>query len=168
MSETAEQYSQRLLSNLGSQDVLQVLSATVQKLEAVTRALNQRLQNRPSPERWSAAHILAHFAEGEIVFSYRIRKALNDSGQTIEAYDQNEWVKNAGYLQSDPDLALSVFQALRKTNVARLKSLTEEQWERYGIHSERGKESIRRMSQLAAGHDINHLRQMENMLTEAG
>ena len=70
-------------------------------------------------------------------------------------------MKNSGYLQADPHLALSLFKALRKTNVARLKSLTPEQWTHFGIHSERGKESITQIARLTAGHDINHLRQME-------
>ncbi|HSP05746.1 MAG TPA: DinB family protein [Acidobacteriota bacterium] len=70
-------------------------------------------------------------------------------------------MKNSGYLQADPHLALSLFKALRKTNVARLKSLTPEQWTHFGIHSERGEESITQIARLTAGHDINHLRQME-------
>ena len=86
---------------------------------------------------------------------------MESNGQPIEAYDKREWIKNSGYLQSDPHLALSLFQIVRKANVAWLKSLTPEQQEQFGIHSERGKESILQMIRMMAGHDINHLQQME-------
>lgn len=164
MSETPQQYMQRLFNNVGMQNPVEILESTITRLEALSRVLERKgLKNKPSPEKWTAGEILSHLAEAEMVYSYRLRKALNASGEPIEAYDQNVWVSNSGYLQSNPELALSVFQALRKANVARLKSLTPEQWERFGIHSERGKESISQMTRLTAGHDINHLRQMERI-----
>jgi len=162
MSETPQQYTQRILNNLGTLDPIDALESTISRLEALARALEKKgLQNKPSPDKWTAAQILAHLAEAEIVWAYRIRKALSASGEAIEAYDQNEWVKNSGYLQTDPHLALSLFQMLRKANVSRLKSLTPEQLAHFGIHSERGKESIAQMARLMAGHDINHLQQIE-------
>lgn len=164
MSETPQQYTQRLLNNVGELNPVEVLESTITRIEALSRSLEKKgLQRKPTPDKWTAAQILSHLAEGEIVFAYRLRKALNASGETIEAYDQNEWVKNSGYLQADPHLALSLFQALRRVNVARLKSLTPEQWAHYGMHTERGKESITQMARITAGHDINHLRQMETI-----
>lgn len=164
MIETPQQYTHRILNDLGTLNPVDVLESTISRLEPLTRALERKgLQNKPSPDKWSAGEILAHLAEAEIVYGYRIRKALNASGAAIEPTDQNEWVKNSGYLQSDPYLALSLFQMVRKANVSLLKSLTPEQWAHFGIHSERGKESIARMAQMMAGHDINHLRQMETI-----
>lgn len=164
MSETPQQYTQRLLNNLGDLNPVEILESTISRIDALSRSLDKKgLQRKPTPDKWTAAQILSHLAEGEIVFAYRLRKALNASGEVIEAYDQNEWVKNSGYLQADPHLALSLFQALRRVNVARLKSLTPEQWAHYGMHTERGKESITQMARITAGHDINHLRQMETI-----
>ena len=164
MSETPQQYTQRILTYLGTLDPIVALESTLSRLEDLAGAPQKEgLQGNPSPDRWTAAQILAHLAEAEIVWAYRIRKVLGAEGQPIEAYDQNEWVKNSGYLQADANFALSLFRALRKANIALLKSLTPEQWERYGIHSERGKESIVQMIRMMAGHDINHVRQMESI-----
>jgi uncharacterized damage-inducible protein DinB len=162
MSETAQQYTERILNNLGTLDPVDVLESTISRLEALTLSLEKKgLQDKPSPDKWTAAQILAHLAEAEIVWAYRFRKVLGASGEAIEAYDQKEWVKNSGYLQTDPHLALSLFQVVRKGNVSWLKSLTSEQLSHFGIHSERGKESIAQMVRMMAGHDINHLQQME-------
>lgn len=164
MSETAQQYAQRILNDLGTLDPMDALESSTSRLESVARTLEKKgLQNKPLPDKWTAAQILAHLAEAEIVWGYRLRKVLGASGGPIEAYDQNEWVKNSAYLQADPHFALSLFQTLRKANVLFLKSLTPEQMAHFGIHSERGKETIAHMMRMMAGHDINHLRQMETV-----
>jgi len=53
---------------------------------------------------------------------------------------------------------------LREANLALLESLTPEQWKHYGMHSERGQEAIELIVRMAAGHDINHLQQIERIL----
>jgi hypothetical protein len=45
-----------------------------------------------------------------------------------------------------------------------LKSVPRKLWENYGMHSERGKESVSRVVSMVAGHDLNHLRQIESIL----
>jgi DinB family protein len=161
MNETPQQYTARILGKLNGMDPIKVLELSSSRLQTLVNKLHQA-QN--SPGLWSAAEILAHLAESEIVYGYRIRKALNANGSAIEATDQEVWVKNAGYLQKDAELALSLFQAVRKANIAFLKSLTPQQMENFGIHSERGKESIAQMARMIAGHDINHLQQLEKLL----
>lgn len=53
---------------------------------------------------------------------------------------------------------------LREANLDLLKSLTKEQWKHYGMHAERGEESIEHLVRMYAGHDINHTRQIERIL----
>jgi hypothetical protein len=45
------------------------------------------------------------------------------------------------------------------------RTLTHEQWKHGGIHAERGKETVESLVRVAAGHDINHTRQIEAILT---
>jgi hypothetical protein len=45
-----------------------------------------------------------------------------------------------------------------------LKSLKPEQWTHHGMHSERGQETIERILHMMAGHDLNHLHQIERIL----
>jgi hypothetical protein len=45
-----------------------------------------------------------------------------------------------------------------------LKSLAPEQWKHYGMHSERGQETIEHIVRMFAGHDLNHLQQVERIL----
>jgi hypothetical protein len=36
-----------------------------------------------------------------------------------------------------------------------------------GMHAERGRESVEHLTRMYAGHDLNHLAQIERLLTEA-
>src|SRR5262249_3698556 len=99
-------------------------------------------------------------AEGELVYSYRIRAIARSNGLPIQGYDQNVWVADSEYLKKDPEMAFNLYRTLRLSNIAFLKSLKSEQWEYYGMHTERGKETVRQLTILAAGHDLNHLRQL--------
>jgi hypothetical protein len=68
------------------------------------------------------------------------------------------------YEKRDPHKSLELFRTLREANLALLKSLTPPQWKQYGMHSEHGQESIEHLVRMFAGHDINHLRQVEGIL----
>ena len=52
----------------------------------------------------------------------------------------------------------------RERTVRLLQSLPNEMWENFGLHSERGKETVRRVSEMMAGHDLNHLGQIQALL----
>ena len=47
-----------------------------------------------------------------------------------------------------------------------LKSVPKTLWENYGMHQERGKESIAHTVRMLAGHDLNHLQQIEKIVKE--
>ncbi len=53
---------------------------------------------------------------------------------------------------------------LRAANVALLRSVPKKLWDNHGMHSERGKETISYIVHMVAGHDMNHLRQIEGIL----
>ena len=165
MNETPRQYIARLLGYVKSRDSLKTLRSTgpaVGKL--LRRTTRARHLKRPRRGTWSAGEILAHLAESELVFGYRLRKVLERNGTPIQAFDQNDWQKNARYLYSDPAAAFELFNVLRKNNIALLASLPKRKWKRFGKHSERGKETIARMVDLEAGHDVNHLKQLRLLL----
>jgi hypothetical protein len=50
-------------------------------------------------------------------------------------------------------------------NLGLLDRLPPEAWDRVGLHAERGEESIRYIAAMYAGHDRNHLSQIETIRT---
>jgi len=165
MNETVAEYVKRIESTLGGQNPIKVQAATAQRLARLCKgATPAKLKKRPTPGKWSVAEIIAHLADSEIVTGWRMRLILGSPGTPILAFDQNAWAAAGHYSKRDPQKALEHFRVLREMNLALLKSLTPEQWRHYGMHSERGEESIERIVQLMAGHDLNHLAQVEQLL----
>jgi len=167
MQETAQEYKRRIFSYLAENDPLKIQSATPKKLERlVSRAPGSKLRKQPAPGKWSVAEILAHMADTELVFGYRIRTILGAPGTPIQAFDQDKWAQAMSYSKSDPRKSVERFAAFRKANLDLLKSLSPAQWKNHGIHAERGEESIETIARLCAGHDLNHLRQIEKILSQ--
>jgi len=165
MKETAHQYTQRVLGYVEDKQPLAVQTETAERLAALITGVSKgTLLKRPAPAKWSANEILAHLADAEIVIGFRIRLILGCPGQAIVAYDQDQWVVSGHYDKRTPQKSLEQFRVLRQENLALLKSLSPEQWNHCGIHSERGQESIEHIVRMCAGHDINHLRQIEQIL----
>jgi hypothetical protein len=165
MKETIEQYMQRISGYMEGKQPLAVQASTAKKLERLIKgAPTAKLRKRPAPDKWSVSEILAHLADAEIVGSFRMRLILGAPGTPIVAFDQDSWVTSGHYEKRDPRKSLEQFRVLRETNLALLKSLKPEQWKHYGMHSERGQETIERIVLMFAGHDINHLLQVEAIL----
>jgi hypothetical protein len=165
MNETAQQYTQRILGYVEGKRPLEVQAATAEKLERLIKNVPaSKLRKRPTVDKWSVSEIVAHLADAEIVTGFRVRLILGAPGAPIAAYDQNSWVTSGHYEKRHPRKSVEQFRVLREANLALLESLVPEQWKHYGMHSERGQETIELMVRMAAGHDINHLQQIERIL----
>ncbi len=165
MQETPAQYTRRLLGYQKGKRPVSVLASTPRKIAVLLRgASNARLKRKPVPDRWSAGEILAHLADTEITFGFRVRLVLGSNGTRIQAFDQDVWATNFQYDRQDPRASFEAYRAGREHNLRLLRLLPPGMWNYYGMHEERGKETITRMTQMMAGHDINHLMQIEKLL----
>jgi hypothetical protein len=169
MQETPQQYIQRILDNLEGKEPLGVQRETHKRLQKLVKPLTKnQLTRRPQPDKWSIAEILAHLVDAEIVGSWRMRVIIGSNGVPIQAFDQDVWAETFAYSRRDPKVSLEVFRVLRENNLRMLKELPKDLWENYGMHSERGKETIAHLVRMFAGHDLNHLRQIEKIVKESG
>jgi hypothetical protein len=166
MNETPQQYTQRIVGHTEGQEPLKVQAATPKKLQRLlSRATLSKLRKRPAPGKWSIAEIVVHLADAEIAGAWRMRLILGSPGSPVAAFDQDSWVTALHYDKRDPRKALEQFRVVRETNLALLKTLTPEQWKHHGMHSERGQETIEHIVRMFAGHDLNHIAQIEQILS---
>lgn len=119
-----------------------------------------QLRKRPAPGKWSIAEILGHLVDTEVVYGYRYRLALSQPGVPIPGYDQATWALALRHRDRRTPRLIEQIVTLRRINLELLESMPRRTWERYGMHSERGKETVRRTAELIAGHDLNHLDQI--------
>ncbi|MGH9499471.1 MAG: DinB family protein [Terriglobales bacterium] len=169
MQETPQQYIQRILGYIEGKEPLQVQQETAKRLAKLVKPLSKKqLSTRPEPGKWSITEILAHLADTEIVGSWRMRLVIGQDGVPIQAFDQDVWAETLDYPRRDPKLSLETFRALRENNLRMLKALPKKLWDNHGMHSERGKETIAHIVRMFAGHDLNHLAQVEKIAKGSG
>lgn len=165
MAETVEQYVARILSNSAGKDALRLQAQAPKKVAALLRGRDRkRLMKRPAPGKWSVAEIVAHLADAEVAIGWRMRQILGSPGIELQAYDQDAWSATFNYAKRDPKQSLAAYTAARTANLMLVKSVPRSAWENYGMHAERGRETITHMMKLTAGHDLNHIKQIEGIL----
>jgi len=132
------------------------------RLERAVRGLTRaQLSRRPAPGKWSIADILGHLLDTEVVYGYRYRMALGEPGMPIQAYDQARWTEVFRGKRGSAPRLLAQIRLLRQVNLELVTGVPRAWWSRYGVHSERGRETVRRTLELIAGHDLNHLDQIK-------
>jgi len=167
MQETAQQYIQRILGYVEGKDAVKVQRATAGKLKKLVRGLSaKQLKWRPEPAKWSIAEIVAHLADTEIVASWRMRSVIGENGITIQPFDQDAWASAFQYNKRDAKRSMEIFRVLRENNLALLREISRETWDNYGMHLERGKETIAHLVRMFAGHDTNHVLQVERIVAQ--
>jgi hypothetical protein len=165
VQETPEQYTQRLLNYCEGKEPLRLQQAAPKKLATLIKGKTRKqLTRRPAPGKWSVAEIMAHLADSEIAIGWRLRQILCSNGITLQAYDQDLWATTLDYAHRDPKQSLENYRVLREGNVAMLKAVPRKLWDNYGVHQERGNESVSHVVRMVAGHDLNHLQQVERIL----
>ncbi len=168
MQETPQQYTQRMLGYSQGKNPLRLQQATPRKLAGLIKRLSKKqLTRRQAPGKWSIAEVLAHLADAELVIGYRLRLILASNGTAIQAFDQDAWAETFNYGRRDSKISLETFRALRENNLRLLSSVKRGLWENYGQHQERGKETVDHIVKMIAGHDLNHVAQVEKIVKQS-
>ena len=115
----------------------------------------------PAPGKWSAGEIVAHLADCELVFGFRLRQTLAEESPTIQPFDQEKWAKT--YHGITPAEALHAFKAFREWNLTLLEDLPSGARTRKLTHPERGTMTFQTIVETMAGHDLNHLGQLRRI-----
>ena len=169
MPETPQQYTQRIFGFVNGKGSLDAQGETAETLARLIQSLGrEQLSRHPEPSKWSITEILAHLVDAEIVVSWRMRIMIGQSSIPIPAVDQHAWAQTFDYQRHDSQISLETFRVLRENNLRMLRALPQHLWENYGIHSERGKETLADIVRMYAGHDLNHLAQVEKIAQVSG
>jgi hypothetical protein len=154
---------------LGTHDPLIVAAATPGKLYSMLAPLiaanDDRLNQRPVPGKWCIREIVAHLADCEITFGFRLRQGMAAPEVAMQPWDQEVWAER--YAVYDTASALSTFITLRNWNMLFLGTIEPTEWAVVVSHPERGAGVFRVLVETMAGHDVNHVEQIERLLPRA-
>lgn len=158
-------YVDETLALLGSADPVETLDATPDWLTAHLDDLPESVFPTPEgPGKWSLTQVLAHLADTELAFGWRVRMVLTADRPVLTGFDEGLWVTRFDYAGADPVEAFHAFAMQRSWNMRVYRSITPADLARVGMHSERGEESLERILRMIAGHDLRHRRQIERII----
>lgn len=158
-------YQARLNTYTDGQEPLAMQQETPAILLELIDGVNEtKLQARPAPGKWSVGEILAHLAEDELATSWRYRQMIEHCGCDLASFDQDQWADLGNYASWNPKEALELFRLLRVANLRMLRRLGADDWQKFGIHAERGKITVTDLARHMAGHDMNHIDQVRRIL----
>lgn len=145
---------------VGGRDPRAVIAETAGKLTAVMQKIGPAgLEKRPAPGKWSPREVLCHLADTEIAFGFRLRQTLAEPHHIVQPFDQDLWAKP--YSAIPAQAALETFAALRAWNLTLLETVPTEAYAKPVSHPERGAMTFGTLVETMAGHDTNHLVQLE-------
>ncbi len=146
--------------HMGDRAPLDVISETPRRLAQLVETIGpSRLEVSPAPGKWSARDIISHLADAEIVFSFRLKQTLAEDHHVIQPFDQDLWAKS--YPSCNTQLALAALSAVRAWNLALLQSVKPADLSKPVTHPERGTMTFQTIVETMAGHDRNHIKQIE-------
>lgn len=164
----ASGYVRALLDVLGNRDPLEVLDELVPWLARRTQGVPEStLRKAEAPGKWSVIEVVQHLADSELVWAFRMRMILTQDRPAIQGFDQDLWAQEFRYTDAQLDVALAQLRGLRIPNLRLAGTLSPQQLERVGLHSERGPESVGHFLRLMAAHDLVHRRQVDRILAKA-
>jgi uncharacterized damage-inducible protein DinB len=152
---------------LGQRDALSVLAETSGRVTQYLERLGPSAEDRSwAPGKWTIRQLICHLADCEIAFSYRWRQVVAEPNHTVQTFDQDAWAANYPVLPMQD--ALASFKALRGWNLSWLRGLPPAAFDKRATHPERGDLTLRDFLELTAGHDLNHLGQLEQAAKASG
>jgi len=142
---------------LEGRDAAKVIAETPVRLGMILDGLSTaEIEARPAPGKWSVREIVAHLADCEVVWGWRLRQVLGEEHAVIQPFEQDAWAKV--YDAYSFELAWATFKALRAWNVAFVGALSETDKRKGYTHPERGgDETLWTLVEIMAGHDLHHL-----------
>lgn len=165
MALTPQAYISRMIGFVGDDDPMDVLTDAPAQLSALVSSVDAETRARkPAPDKWSIDEIAAHMADTEVVTGYRLRMILAVNGTPLQAFDQDLWASAFNYQSCDAIESARLFAAYREGTLRVLRLVDKARLDHHGVHSERGIETVPHLLRFYAGHDRNHLEQIQRII----
>jgi uncharacterized damage-inducible protein DinB len=137
--------------------IAQYLAGPEQLRSAIAGMTREQLAARPVAGKWTTMEVVAHLADFEPVYADRIRRVIALDRPLLLVADENEYVKRLGYHDRDLAEELALIEVTRKSTARVLKNAPTDAWQRCGIHSYKGIQTLEQVVAAIANHIPHHL-----------
>jgi hypothetical protein len=147
-------YIQRALKR---DDVYTALSLQIDELHAALDTLSDpQARFKPGPDEWSVKEVIGHLNDVERVFSYRLLRVSRGDATPLPGFEQEDYVRVAGFDDWSLNDLVSEFEHLRRANILIVQHMNDETIDRRGTASG-ASISARALIHMLVGHVEHHI-----------
>jgi hypothetical protein len=133
-------------------------------LHTVTQAQATTLHDGPGG--WTVLEVLCHLRDYDVIFHERAVMMLTQETPALPAYDHMALAVERNYNAQGLGTVYAHLAESRARFADFFAALTPEEWERAGVHPERGHFSMTDAALQVVTHDADHLEQITRILTQ--
>lgn len=150
-------YYDHYVSLVPEAEVLPVLAAQRGEVRrAVAGVKEQDAGFRYAEGKWSIREVIGHLADTERVFAYRALCFARGEQAPLPAFDENAYVRQAGFDAVPLAELIAGFEATRDASLQLFRQLSAEAWRRSGTASGKSM-AVRSLAFIIPGHVRHHL-----------
>lgn len=112
----------------------------------------------PGPGLWSLAEVTIHIVDAELVLADRIKRVIAEDKPSLLAFDESKWKENLLYKPEAVASAVRLFAANREYLSLVLGTISEEDLQRTGTHSEVGVLTLEAIIKKTNSHFDHHMK----------
>jgi uncharacterized damage-inducible protein DinB len=136
--------------------------AGVQTLRNAVRGMTrEQLLARPVAGKWSTLEVVAHLCDFEPVYADRMKRVIAEDKPTLLGADQDKFASRLAYQDRDLEEELRIIEATRQQMARIFRTLKPEDFQRVGVHNERGPMTLEKLLTTITGHIPHHVKFIE-------
>ena len=119
------------------------------------------LDRRPTDGSWTIREIVIHLADSDLIGADRMKRIIAEDLPLLIGYNETRFIQRLHPELQDIETAIALFDLNRRQFAAVLRALSDETFDRAGIHNEAGKVTPWDQVKKYIEHFEHHLRFIE-------
>jgi hypothetical protein len=122
------------------------------------------LPSEDADATWNARQVLGHLGDSSRYWGARFFRTVFEDEPQLPGVDQDALMLAFAHRYRTPDELLMLYRLASAGNVALLRGLPLDAWQRVGIHAERGRMTLYEMVEVQTNHEQIHVHQLREAL----
>ena len=144
-------------------DLYVAISSQIDEIQNALDSLSEsQARFKPGPKEWSIKEVLGHLIDGERVFSYRLLRISRQDTTPLPGFEQDDFVRTAGFDRIPLGDLLNEFELLRRANILAIRHMSDEAVDFRGTASG-ATVSSRALIYIMVGHVDHHMESLKEV-----
>jgi hypothetical protein len=125
--------------------------------QAVAGLTAEQLAARPVAGKWSTLEVVGHLADFEVIGVDRLAAVIAETDPPLPGRDEQQFIARLAYDRRDFAEQLQLVELCRRHMTRILRTLTDADFARRGIHSEAGPLTLEQLLERVTRHLEHHV-----------